>query len=178
MDVAHTVAIVGSAVAEGLSSVMTKALAKLPSYDVLQTVVPTNDHTIIIPVNHGEKLENFNGLNFKKQQQNILFYLTILNFASFLTENAPKLYKGEGDVQAISTLDAWKQSNFLCRNYAMNDLADSLYNMYSTMKLLRNCGKQKYKIETKKFIVGKFLYYKLVDSKIVISQVQELCDFT
>ncbi|KAL2542570.1 zinc knuckle (CCHC-type) family protein [Abeliophyllum distichum] len=86
----------------------------------------------------------------------------------------------EGDIQAVSTVEAWKHSDFLCRNYIMNGLTYSLYNVYSTMKTAKELWEsldQKYKTEdaeAKKFIVGCFLDYKMVDSKTVISQVQEL----
>ena len=42
------------------------------------------------PINHGEKPEKFSGLNFKRWQQKMLFYLTTLNLARFLTEDPPK----------------------------------------------------------------------------------------
>lgn len=59
----------------------------------------------------------------------MLLYLTTLNLESFSTEDAPKLKDGEHDIQVITTVDALKHSNFLCRNYVMNSLVDSLYNM-------------------------------------------------
>lgn len=147
----------------------------MPSRVVSQHVanVPVN-----VPVNHGEKPEKFNGLNFKRWQQKMLFYLTTLNLARFLTESAPKLLEGEVDVQAISAVNAWKHLDFLCRNYIMNSLTDSLYNVYSTMKTAKELWEsldRKYKTEdagAKKFIVGRFLDYKMVDSKTIISQVQ------
>ena len=61
----------------------------------------------------------------------------------------------------------------------MNRLDDSLYNVYSpiiTAKKLWASLNKKYKTEdtgTKKFVVGRFLKYKMVDNKTVISQVQE-----
>jgi len=61
----------------------------------------------------------------------------------------------------------------------LNGLDDSLYNVYSpittTKKLWASLDK-KYKTEyagTKKFVVGRFLEYKMVDNKTVISQMQE-----
>ena len=60
----------------------------------------------------------------------MLFYLTILNLARFLSEDAPKLKEDEHDIQVICIVDAWKHSDFLCRNYIMNALTDSLYNVY------------------------------------------------
>ncbi|RVW13910.1 Retrovirus-related Pol polyprotein from transposon TNT 1-94 [Vitis vinifera] len=110
----------------------------------------------------------------------MLFYLTTLNLARFLTEDAPKLKEDEHDIQVISAIDAWKHSDFLYRNYVMNGLADSLYNVYSDKKTAKELWEsldRKYKTEdagAKKFVVGRFLDYKMVDSKTVVSQVQEL----
>ncbi|PKI43711.1 hypothetical protein CRG98_035910 [Punica granatum] len=102
----------------------------LPNHLVSQNVVAPS----MVPVNHVEKPEKFNGLNFKRWQQKMLFYLTTLNLARFLTENAPTLSVGELDVQALSAVDAWKHSDFLCRNYIMNSLHDSLYSVYQVFK--------------------------------------------
>ena len=77
-------------------------------------------------------------------------------------------------------MDAWKHSDFLCRNYVLNGLVDSLYNNYSDKKTAKELWEsldRKYKTENiraKKFIVGHFLDYKMVDSKNVVSQVHEL----
>ncbi|KAK3006238.1 hypothetical protein RJ639_016809 [Escallonia herrerae] len=83
------------------------------------------------------------------------------------------------DRQTVAAVDAWKHSDFLCKNYILNGLDNSLYNVYSPMvnaKALWKSLERKYKtkdIGSKKFIVGKFLNFKMVDSKTVISQVQE-----
>ena len=153
-----------------LAPVATPTVAQVPA---MPTAVP-------ISVSPGEKPEKFSGLNFKRWQQKMLFYLTTLNLARFLTEDAPKLKEDEHDIQVISAIDAWKHSDFLCRNYVMNGLADSLYNVYSDKKTAKELWEsldRKYKTEdagAKKFVVGRFLDYKMVDSKTVVSQVQEL----
>ncbi|KAL6331736.1 hypothetical protein AAG906_016732 [Vitis piasezkii] len=153
-----------------LAPVATPTMAQVPA---MPTAVP-------ISVSPGEKPEKFSGLNFKRWQQKMLFYLTTLNLARFLTEDAPKLKEDEHDIQVISAIDAWKHSDFLCRNYVMNGLADSLYNVYSDKKTAKELWEsldRKYKTEdagAKKFVVGRFLDYKMVDSKTVVSQVQEL----
>ncbi|XP_073120603.1 uncharacterized protein [Henckelia pumila] len=129
-------------------------------------------------LSHADRPEKFEGLNFKRWQQKMLFYLTTLNVAKFLSEDAPKSI--EGDVQTTSAVDAWHHLDFLCTNYIMNGLVDSLYNVYSEKKTARELWEsldRKYKTEdarAKKFIVGRFLDYKMIDSKSVISQVQEL----
>ena len=60
-------------------------------------------------------------------------------------------------------MDAWKHSDFLFKNYVMNALIDSLYNVYSNKKAAKELWESldwKYKTEdvgAKKFIVGHFL---------------------
>ncbi|XP_057481970.1 uncharacterized protein LOC130768881 [Actinidia eriantha] len=133
-----------------------------------------------VPVNHGEKLEKFNGTDFKRWQQKMLFYLNILNLAKFLHETTPTLEEDESDVQMVAAVDAWKHANFLCRNDILNGLDNTLYNVYSPIKTAKELWEsldKKYKTEDagmKKFIVGKFLDDKMVDSRTMISQVQEL----
>ncbi|XP_076929525.1 uncharacterized protein LOC143593962 [Bidens hawaiensis] len=132
--------------------------------------------------NQAEKPEKFLGLHFKRWQEKMFFYLTTLNLASFLTESAPLATNAEGETEAqtLSAVDAWKHSEFLCRNYMLNGLVDALYNVYSSIKTAKELWEsldKKYKTEdvgTKKFVVTRFLDYKMVDSKTVISQVQEL----
>ena len=53
-----------------------------------------------------KKSEKFNGLNFKRWQDKMLFYLITLNLARFLTKDAPKLKEYEHDIQVISAMDA------------------------------------------------------------------------
>ncbi|XP_073121334.1 uncharacterized protein [Henckelia pumila] len=127
---------------------------------------------------HAERPEKFSGTEFKTWQQKMLFYLTTLHLARFLKEvvavPAPNV-----DIQARSAFDAWSHSDFLCRNYILNGLDNTLYSVYSetkTAKELWDSLEKKYKTEdagTKKFVVGKFLEFKMVDTKTVISQVQE-----
>ncbi|XP_073120925.1 uncharacterized protein [Henckelia pumila] len=145
-------------------------------------VPPVAPRGVVVPVSNSreEKPEKFTGANFKRWQQKMLFYLTTLNLARFLSEDAPKLKEGEGDVESVSALEAWNHSDFLCQNYVLNGLADSLYNVYcekKTAKELWESLDREYKTEdagAKKFLVGRFLDFKMVDSKPVISQVQEI----
>ncbi|GJQ91822.1 retrovirus-related pol polyprotein from transposon TNT 1-94 [Tanacetum coccineum] len=129
--------------------------------------------------NHAEKPEKFNGQNFKRWQQKMFFYLT-LGLARFLKETAPQVEPpAEGqssNAQAVQAVEAWKHSDFLCHNYVLNGLIDPLYNVYcktTTAKELWESLERKYKTEdagTKKFVVARFLDYKMVDSKSVSSQ--------
>ena len=110
----------------------------------------------------------------------MLFYITTLNLARFLNEDGPKLDVGETDKEKLAAVDAWNHSDLLCHNYVLNGLEDTLYNVYSppkTTKELWDSLDRKYKTEDtglKKFIVGKFMEFKMVDSRTVLSRVQEL----
>ena len=147
------------------------------------------DSTVVSPptpimapmtVSNGEKPEKFNGTEFKRWQQKILFYLTTLNLALFLREDALALKENETDRKVVAVVEAWKHADFLCRNYLLNGLDNTLYNVYCAFNTARELWKsldKKYKSEDaglKKFVVGKFLDYKMLDSKTMISQVQDL----
>ena len=93
---------------------------------------------------------------------------------------ASQIEWGRNRYALVNVVDAWKHSDFLCRNYVINELHDSLYNVYCAIKTAKELWEsldRKYKIEdagAKKFVVGRFLDFKMVDSRTVISQVQEI----
>ncbi|KZV22317.1 hypothetical protein F511_05271 [Dorcoceras hygrometricum] len=80
----------------------------------------------------------------------------------------------------VSTTFAWNQNDFLCLNYILNSLDDVLYSVYcsvKTAKELWNSLEKKYKTEdvrVKKFVVSKFMDYKMMDANSFMSQVQEI----
>ncbi|GJR75827.1 pol polyprotein [Tanacetum coccineum] len=86
------------------------------------------------------------------------------------------------NAHAVQAMEAWKHSDFLCHNYVLNGLVDSLYNVYcmtTTTKELWESLERKYKTKdagTKKFVVARFLDYKMADSKNVISQVDAIIE--
>ncbi|GKG50424.1 hypothetical protein Tco_0521524, partial [Tanacetum coccineum] len=64
-------------------------------------------------------------------QQKMFFYLETLNLTWFLNETAPQVKPPkEGQTQAVQDVEPWKHSDFLCHNYVLNGLVDSLYNVY------------------------------------------------
>ncbi|XP_075524571.1 uncharacterized protein LOC142556973 [Primulina tabacum] len=128
---------------------------------------------------HGEKPLKFSGTDFKRWHRKMLFYLTTLSLSRFLTESRPVISEGDTDSQRRNAVDAWNHSDFLCRNYILNGLDDILYSVncsVKTSKELWDSLDKKYKTEdagVKKFVVGRFMDFKMVDTKSVISQVQE-----
>ncbi|XP_012442220.1 uncharacterized protein LOC105767260 [Gossypium raimondii] len=93
----------------------------------------------------------------------------------------PVAAAGEVDeATAFTAVEARKHSDFLCRNYILNGLPDALYEVYSVKKTAKELWASldhKYKAEdagTEKFLVAKFMNFVIVDSKLVLNQVQEL----
>ncbi|XP_076902552.1 uncharacterized protein LOC143557337 [Bidens hawaiensis] len=158
----------GSTISTTMGSTVSTAMGPLVGTQAAQAIA-----------NHAEKPEKFSGLNFKAWQQKMLFYLTALNLARFLKESPPQLGE-DADTHALAALDAWKHCEYMCRNYVLSGLANELYNVYckmTTAKELWESLECKYKTEdagTKKFVVARFLDFKMVDSKTVMSQVEEL----
>ena len=104
-------------------------------------VVPVVPIYVPTHVSHGEKPEKFNGNDFKRWQQKMLFYLTTLNLAKFLCEDAPVCSENEADRQLVAVVDAWKHSDFLCKNYILNGLDNTHYIMCIVQsRRLESCG--------------------------------------
>ncbi|KAL2541627.1 CCHC-type domain-containing protein [Abeliophyllum distichum] len=125
----------------------------IPTGVIPPVVVPvmaphTTVHSNSVP--HGEKPEKFIGVEFKKWHQKMLFYLTTLNLAKFLNEDPPSIQEGENNRASLIALDAWKHSDFLCKNYILNGLDNTLYNVYcskQSAKELWDSLERKYKTE-------------------------------
>ncbi|GJU09292.1 pol polyprotein [Tanacetum coccineum] len=116
-------------------------------------VIPTGAPATNTVANHAERPEKFNDRNLCEGQSS--------------------------NAQAVQAVEAWKHSDFLCHNYVLNGLIDPLYNVYcktTTAKELWESLERKYKTEDAgtNVRVARFFDYKMVDSKNVISQVQDL----
>ncbi|GJT09220.1 DNA polymerase zeta catalytic subunit-like protein [Tanacetum coccineum] len=138
---------------------------------------------------HVEKPKKFKGSDFHRWQQKMLFYLTSLHVSYVLTdselvdsymvdgENVPTEEKMADYERATSQ---WNHNEYNCRNYILNALDDSLYDIYSTFSSAREIWEsleKKYMTQVacfKKFVVEKFLNFKMNDAKPVVKQVEEL----
>jgi asparagine synthetase A len=124
---------------------------------------------------HGKELEKFNGLNFKRWQQKMLFYLTILNLVNFLSKKALKLSDNEFDFVVIITMDTWNYNNVVSKKYILNRLDNTLDDVYGLIKNVKIVWEALDKsillkmLVWKKFIVSKFLNFQKVDLNTIIS---------
>ncbi|XP_019226400.1 PREDICTED: uncharacterized protein LOC109207855 [Nicotiana attenuata] len=131
---------------------------------------PTAPATAMPPA---EKPGKFSGVDFKIWQQKMFFYLTTLSLQRFIQEDVPVVPEGTPDNERFLVTEAWKHSDFLCKNYILSGLEDDLYNVYSFMKTSRelwNAFEKKYKTEDaglKKFVAAKFLDFKMIDGMVI-----------
>ncbi|GJV82223.1 pol polyprotein [Tanacetum coccineum] len=107
------------------SITMTNTQTPPPTTTVVNiTGVPVATTTV---ANHAEKPKKFNGQNFKRWQQKMFFYLTTLGLERFLKETVPQVEPpDEGQSSNQQAVEAWKHSEFLCRNYVLNGLVQDL----------------------------------------------------
>ncbi|KAL2492309.1 Uncharacterized protein Adt_27937 [Abeliophyllum distichum] len=111
-------------------------------------VLPITVHSNSVP--HGEKLEKFIGVEFKRWHQKMLFCLTTLNLAKFLNEDPLAIQEGENNRASWNALDASKHSDFLYKNYILNGLDNTLYNVNCSKKSAKDLWEsleRKYKTE-------------------------------
>nr|XP_033514693.1 uncharacterized protein LOC117279314 [Nicotiana tomentosiformis] len=125
------------------------------------------------PPSPAEKPGKLSGFDFKRWQQKMFFYLTTLSLQNFIKEDVTVLPESTPDNECFIVTEAWRHSDFLCKNYILSGLDDDLYNIYSnakTSKILWDALEKKYKIEDaslKKFVAAKFLGYKMVHSLVI-----------
>lgn len=124
------------------------------------------------------KLDKFTGTNFKRWQKKMVVYLNTLKLDHVLKEKEDNSEEAEPAKTAFN--EAWDMAIFKCKNYILNCLQDNLYDEYYTVPTARELWlllEKKYKTEdagSKKFVVSRFLDYKMVDEEPVVSQFEEL----
>ncbi|XP_019183825.1 PREDICTED: uncharacterized protein LOC109178740 [Ipomoea nil] len=96
----------------------------------------------------------------------MLYNLMILGMSWILTEMVHSGKEHESNAQTVSIVRIWKYSIFLCLNYVLNGLCDSLWESLD-LKYKSDDAKEKM------FVINRLLEYKMVDSGIVLSQVDE-----
>ncbi|GJZ91457.1 hypothetical protein Tco_0663384 [Tanacetum coccineum] len=99
----------------------------LSSASTLFVTKPVNVTGAPVPnivANHAEKLENFNGQNFKRWQRKMFFYLGTLNLAWFLKMNCHRRWKPPKEDKPLMPRCFEAFRNLMCHNYALYGLND------------------------------------------------------
>ena len=66
----------------------------------------------------------------------MLFFLTMKKVVVACTTEKPTIPRDDPNKEQIRSLDAWTESDFICKNLVMNGLTDELYDYYRNMNHL------------------------------------------
>lgn len=80
----------------------------------MQSEMDPSSMAPILPT-HREKSDKFISTDSKYWQQWMLCYLTMLNLARFLREDAPTISQDETNKEKRATYDTWGHNDFLCQ---------------------------------------------------------------
>ena len=125
------------------------------------------------------KLEKFEGVDFRRWQKKMHFLLSSLKVVYVLTTPIPEIQE-EGNLEQIRKRSKWENDNYICLGHILNGMSDPLFDVYQnveTAKLLWDTLEAKYMAEdssSKKFLVSNFNNYKMVDERPVMEQYHEL----
>nr|GEU58567.1 zinc finger, CCHC-type [Tanacetum cinerariifolium] len=125
-----------------------------------------------------EKLDKFEGHDFRRWQKKMHFLLTTLNVVYVLSTPMPELMEADS-VEAIKRRAKWENDDYICRGHILNCISHSLFDIYQNVELAKelwNSLDSKYMEEdasSKKFLVSNFNNYKMVDSRPVMEQFNE-----
>ncbi|CAJ2671570.1 unnamed protein product [Trifolium pratense] len=125
------------------------------------------------------KLDKFQGQDFRRWQKKMHFMLTTLKVVHVLSTPIPEI--GEDDmVENLRRRSKWENDDYICRGHILNGMSDPLFDIYQNVesaKELWDCLEAKYMAEdssSKKFLVTDFNSYKMVESRSVMEQFNEL----
>ncbi|CAM8981737.1 unnamed protein product [Rhodiola kirilowii] len=125
------------------------------------------------------KLEKFEGVNFRRWQRKMHFLLTTLKVIHVLSTPIP-VVSDDAPIEAIRKRSKWENDDYICRGHILNGMSDPLFDLYQNVesaKELWDALEAKYMQEdasSKKFLVSNFNTYKMVDSRPVMEQFNEL----
>ncbi|CAM8956477.1 unnamed protein product [Rhodiola kirilowii] len=125
------------------------------------------------------KLEKFEGVNFRRWQRKMHFLLTTLKVVHVLSTPIP-VVNDDAPIDAIRKRSKWENDDYICRGHILNGMSDLLFDLYQNVefaKELWDALEAKYMQEdalSKKFLMSNFNSYKMVDSRPVMEQFNEL----
>ena len=128
------------------------------------------------------KLDRFDGTNFTRWKDKLMFLLTALKIAYVLDPNLSKLPEpidNDSD-QLKAERKKREEDEVVCRGHILNTLSNLLYDLFISMKSPKEIWEAlefKYKTEKQgadKFLIMKYFDFAMVDNISVMDQVHEL----
>ncbi|GJT75594.1 hypothetical protein Tco_1042319 [Tanacetum coccineum] len=126
-----------------------------------------------------EGQDKFEGVDFRRWQKKMHFFLYSMSVVYVLTTPIPE--DGENaTVEQLKKRSKWDNDDYACRGLILNGMSDSLFDIYQNVessKELCDLLEAKYIAEdasSKNFLVSNFTNYKMIDSRPVMEQYNEL----
>ncbi|XP_042009187.1 uncharacterized protein LOC121757761 [Salvia splendens] len=125
------------------------------------------------------KLDKFAGQDFRRWQKKMHFMLTVLKVVYVMSTLMSEAVDNETLEQTRRRMK-WENDDYICHGHILKCMSDSLFDVYQNIesaKELWDSLEAKYMAEdasSKKFLVGNFINYKMVDSRPVMEQYNEL----
>ncbi|KAD1183176.1 hypothetical protein E3N88_43192 [Mikania micrantha] len=104
-----------------------------------------------------DKLEKFEGQDFRRWQKKMHFLLTTLKMVYVLSTPIPEILE-DGNLEQIRKRSKWENDNYICLGHILNGMCDALFDIYQnveTAKVLWDTLEAKYMAEdssSKKFL--------------------------
>ncbi|CAM8943510.1 unnamed protein product [Rhodiola kirilowii] len=126
-----------------------------------------------------QKLDKFEGTDFRRWRKKMHFLLTHLKVVYVLSTPCPEV----GDNAAVGAFrerSKWENDDYIARGHILNGMIDPLFDLYQNVesaKELWDTLEAKYMAEdasSVKFLVSNFNNYKMVDSRPVMEQLHEI----
>ncbi|KAL6575661.1 hypothetical protein OROHE_001038 [Orobanche hederae] len=125
------------------------------------------------------KLDKFEGNDFRRRQKKMHFMLTTLKATYVLSTPKPEVVENE-TLEDTRKRRKWDNDDYIYRGHIPNSMSDSLFDIHGDVKSAKELWdtlESKYIAEdaySKKFLVSNFNSYKMVDLRSVIEQYNEL----
>ncbi|XP_074268911.1 uncharacterized protein LOC141592207 [Silene latifolia] len=127
-----------------------------------------------------EILEKFEGIDFRRWQKKMHFKLSHLKVAYVITTPCPPEPEDDQAIDALRRKAKWENDDYICRGHILNGMSNTLFDMYQHVEsstLLWDQLEKRYMDEdatSSKFLVSRFMNYKMTDSRPVSEQFNEL----
>ena len=76
------------------------------------------------------KLEQFEGVDFRRWQKKMHFFLSSMNVVYVLSTAIPEDHRDNASVEQIRKRSKWENDDYVCRGLILNGMSDSLFDIY------------------------------------------------
>nr|GEW34035.1 hypothetical protein [Tanacetum cinerariifolium] len=142
-------------------------------------VIITNEESVKDMTSKFDKLENFEGHDFRRWQKKMHFLLTTLKVMYVWSTPSPVWSENE-TLKTTRKRMKWENDDYICHGHIQNGMFDSLFDIYQNVESAKapwESLESKYMAgdaSAKKFLVSNFMNYKMVDTTPIMEKYHEM----